>query len=67
MIQCVLFLRISLKRARELGIDRKVISNTIKSSAVFTIAPSIAGRWLGRHGAEPGNRVPWFRLSSSAA
>ncbi|MCK7481012.1 MAG: DUF5058 family protein [Candidatus Moduliflexus flocculans] len=34
LVQCVLFLRMSLRRARELGIDPNVVSNTIKSSAV---------------------------------
>ncbi len=64
MVQCVLFLRMSLKRARELGIDKKVISNTIKSSAVFTIAPSIAVA-LGLAAMAPslGIAWPWLRLS----
>ncbi len=64
MLQCVLFLRMSLKRARELGIDGKVISNTIKSSAVFTIAPSIAVA-LGLAVLAPslGIAWPWLRLS----
>ena len=64
MVQCVLFMRMSLKRARELGIDPKVISDTIKSSAVFTIAPSIAVA-LGLAAMAPslGIAWPWFRLS----
>jgi len=64
MVQCVLFLRMSLKRAKELGIEKKVISNTIKSSAVFTIAPSIAVA-LGLAAMAPslGIAWPWFRLS----
>lgn len=64
MVQCVLFLRISLKRAKELGIEKQVISNTIKSSAVFTIAPSIAVA-LGLAAMAPSLGIPWpwFRLS----
>jgi hypothetical protein len=64
MLQCVLFLRMSLKRARELGIEKKVISNTIKSSAVFTIAPSIAVA-LGLAVLAPSLGIPWpwLRLS----
>ena len=64
MVQCVLFLRMALKRGRELGIDKKVISDTIKSSAVFTIAPSIAVA-LGLAAMAPSLGIPWpwFRLS----
>lgn len=64
IVQCVLFLRIALKRADELGIDKKIISNTIKTSAIFTIAPSIAVA-LGLAAVAPslGIAWPWFRLS----
>jgi len=64
LFQCVLFLRVSLKRARGLGIDPKVVSNTIKSSAVFTIAPSIAVA-LGLAALAPSLGIPWpwLRLS----
>lgn len=64
MLQCVLFLRMSLKRAKELGIDGKVISGTIKSSAIFTIAPSIAVA-LGLAALAPSLGIPWpwLRLS----
>lgn len=37
----VLFLVIANKRAKEIGIDSSIIRSTIKSSAVFSIAPSI--------------------------
>ncbi len=64
LVQCVLFLRMSLKRARELGMDPKVVSNTIKSSAVFTLAPSIAvALGLAAMAASLGIAWPWFRLS----
>ncbi len=64
ILQCILFLRMSLKRARELGIEKKVISGTIKSSAVFTIAPSIAVA-LGLAALAPSLGIPWpwLRLS----
>lgn len=64
MLQCVLFLRIALKRAKELGIAKKTISDTVKSSAVFTIAPSIAVA-LGLAALAPSLGIPWpwLRLS----
>lgn len=64
MFQCVMFLRMSLKRARELGISQKAITDTIKSSAVFTIAPSIAVA-LGLAAMAPSLGIPWpwLRLS----
>jgi len=64
LFQCVLFLRMSLKRAKELGIEPKVVANTIKSSAVFTIAPSIAVA-LGLAALAPSLGIPWpwLRLS----
>lgn len=64
MFQCVMFLKMSLKRAKELGISQKVISDTIKSSAVFTIAPSIAVA-LGLAAIAPSLGIPWpwLRLS----
>jgi hypothetical protein len=64
LFQCVLFLRMSLRRAKELGIEPKVIANTIKSSAVFTIAPSIAVA-LGLAALAPSLGIPWpwLRLS----
>ena len=64
IVQCILFLRIALRRADELGIDKKIISNTIKTSAIFTIAPSIAVA-LGLAAIAPslGIAWPWFRLS----
>lgn len=41
LLQSSIFLKLSLSRAKELGMDRKVIKNTIKSSAVFAIVPSL--------------------------
>lgn len=41
VVVCLIFLRVSLKRAKELGIRREKINSVIKSSFVFSIAPSI--------------------------
>ena len=38
----VYYLRISYKNALELGIDKKTLKAVIKSSATFSIVPSIA-------------------------
>lgn len=64
LLQSVIFLRVSLKRAKEIGIDKKAIANVIKSSAIFTIAPSIAVI-LGLAALAPSLGIPWpwLRLS----
>lgn len=64
LVQCIIFLKMSLKRAKEIGISKKAVTNVIKSSAVFTIAPSIAVV-LGLAALAPklGIPWPWFRLS----
>lgn len=64
LLQSFIFLRISLKRAKEIGIDKKTIANIIKSSAIFTIAPSIAVV-LGLAALAPSLGIPWpwLRLS----
>ena len=64
LLQCILFLRMALRRARELGMEQKVVADTIKSSAVFTLAPSIAVA-LGLAAIAPslGIAWPWLRLS----
>lgn len=64
VIQCIVFLRRALKRAADLGIDRKKINRIMSSSAVFTIAPAVAillsvialSQTLGFP-------FPWLRLS----
>lgn len=64
LAQSGLFLKISLKRASEIGVSKKTIANVIKSSAVFTIAPSIA-IVLGLAALAPSLGIPWpwLRLS----
>jgi len=63
-LQSVLFLRIALKRAKEIGIPRTTTANVIKSSAVFSVAPSIAVA-LGLAALAPSLGIPWpwLRLS----
>jgi hypothetical protein len=64
LIQCVIFLRISLNRAKELGIKNNVIKNIVRSSAVFTIVPSIAVV-LGLAALAPSIGIPWSWLRLS--
>lgn len=64
VVQALFFLYRAYKQALLLGIDKKVIYNTIKSSAMFTIAPAISillgvislSKFLGLP-------FPWLRLS----
>lgn len=41
LIICLIFLYISIKRAKELKIKKEIINSTIKSSFIFSIAPSL--------------------------
>lgn len=62
--QSVYFLLKALKRSKELGMDQKKINKTIKTAAIFTIAPAVAivisvitlSKKLGLP-------LPWMRLS----
>ena len=40
--QSVYFLLKAWKRSKELGMDQKKIAKTIKTAAIFTIAPAVA-------------------------
>ncbi len=64
LFQSGLFLAMSLRRCRELGIDKKLIGDIVKSSIVFTIAPSLA-IVLGLAALAPSLGIPWpwLRLS----
>ena len=42
LAQSVFFLLKALKRSKELGMDQKKIGKTIKTAAIFTIAPAVA-------------------------
>ncbi len=62
--QSVYFLVRAVRRAKELGMDQKIIQKTISSAAIFTIAPAVAilvgvvtlSKSLGL-------ALPWLRLS----
>lgn len=64
LAQSIFFLVRAIKRAKQLGITKSVIGNTISSSAIFTIAPAVAilvgvvalSKSLGL-------ALPWLRLS----
>ena len=64
MVQCGIFFRIAYKRARELGFTKSDVAKVVKSSAIFSIVPSlpiilsymILLPALGRF-------FPWLRLS----
>lgn len=64
LAQSVFFLIRALRRAKELGIDSKVLSKTIKTAAIFTIAPAVAivisVMTLAK---DLGLALPWLRLS----
>ena len=62
--QSVYFLLKALKRSKELGMDQKKVKKTMKTAAIFTIAPAVAivisvmvlSKTLGLP-------LPWLRLS----
>lgn len=62
--QSVFFLLKALKQAKKIGVDKKVINNSIRSSAIFSIAPAIA-IFIGVVTLTGliGNALPWLRLS----
>lgn len=64
LAQSVFFLIRALRRARELGMDTVVLRKTIKTAAIFTIAPAIAivisVMTLAK---DLGLALPWLRLS----
>ncbi len=62
--QSFYFLFKAIKRAKELGIDKKVIKKTITSAAVFTIAPAVAVLvGVVALSKSLGLALPWLRLS----
>ncbi len=64
LAQSVHFLRKALKRSRELNMDQEKIRKTIKTAAIFTIAPAVAivigVMTLSK---DLGIPLPWLRLS----
>lgn len=62
--QAVFFLVRAIKRAKELGIDKATIKNTIVSSGLFTIAPAIGiVATVLTLSAGLGYVLPWIRLT----
>lgn len=65
LAQSFFFLFKAIKHAKIINLDKKLISNTIKGSAIFTIIPAIA-ILIGvivLIGALGGYALPWLRLS----
>ena len=64
LAQSAFFLVKAIKRSREIGMDQKRIKNTIKTAAIFTIAPAvsivISVIALSK---DLGIPLPWLRLS----
>ena len=64
LAQSVYFLRKAMKRSKELGMDQQKIKKTIKTAAIFTVAPAVSivisvitlSKSLGLP-------LPWLRLS----
>ena len=64
LAQSIYFLVRALKRAKELGIEKKTVSKTISSSAVFTVAPAVAILvGVVALSKSLGIALPWLRLS----
>ena len=62
--QSVYFLIKALKRSKELGMDQKKIGKTIKTAAIFTIAPAVAiVISIITLSNKLGLPLPWLRLS----
>lgn len=64
ILTAVVFLRRALARARELGIEKSVVKETVRVSAVFSVVPSIP-IVIGLAAMVPllGLALPWIRLS----
>lgn len=64
LAQSFYFLQKALKRSREIGMDPRKIKRTIRTSAIFTIAPAVA-ILIGvvTLSKDLGVALPWLRLS----
>ncbi|NLZ27826.1 MAG: DUF5058 family protein [Firmicutes bacterium] len=64
LVQATIFLRAAWKEGERIGLDRKVMWNAVKSSAVFSVVPSLP-ILLSLMAMAPilGLPVPWIRLS----
>lgn len=64
LAQSAYFLIRAMKRAKELGIAKEIISKTISSAAIFTIAPAVAVLvGVVTLSKSLGIALPWLRLS----
>ena len=64
LIQSLLFINKGIKRSKELGIKKEVISKTITNSAIFSIVPSLPILIMMFALSVPlGRFFPWLRLS----
>lgn len=64
IVQAAFFLVRAIKRAKELGIEKSTIKNTIVSSGLFTIAPAIGiVATVLTLAAGLGYVLPWIRLT----
>lgn len=64
IIMSLVFIKKALKRATAIGMDKKIIKNTITSSAIFSIVPSmpiVIG--VGIMSSYMGLAIPWIRLT----
>lgn len=64
LAQSVYFLIKSVRRANQIGMDKKVIKKTIISAAVFTVAPAVSiVITVLTLSQSLGIALPWLRLS----
>ena len=64
LAQSVYFLVKAMRRSKELGMDQSKIKKTIKTAAIFTIAPAVAiVISVMTHSKKLGLPLPWLRLS----
>ncbi len=64
LAQSIFFLIRAMKRAKELGIAKGIVSKTISSAAIFTIAPAVAILvGVATLSKSLGIAIPWLRLS----
>lgn len=64
LIQSVYFLVRAWKRAKELGMETKILKKTVSSAAVFTVAPAVAILvGVVALSKSLGIALPWLRLS----
>ncbi|MBO5009440.1 MAG: DUF5058 family protein [Clostridia bacterium] len=64
LAQSVYFLIKSVRRAKKIGMDKKLVNKTIKTAAIFTIAPAVAiVITIAALSEALGLALPWLRLS----